>query len=557
MLRFFKLICMKKMLLLLLLLFCSCKHKKYPVVEQKSIVVVIPSYNNSRFCEQNVLSVLNQNYKNFRIIYIDDCSTDDTYEKVKDKVSVLRNKKNVGALANLYNAVHSCKDTDIIVTVDGDDFLAHSDVLKTINKAYADPNVWMTYGNYLDYPSYEQNPKICEKLPSNRNIREGRWVTSHLRTFYAGLFKRIKLEDLCLDGNFLPMAGDLAHLMPMLEMAQGHVQFIDKVLYLYNRMNPLNDHKKSLQLQANCEHFVRTQPKYEKIKEWNSAEDSQTGLIVFSYNRPMQLYALLESMEKFVAGADEITVIYRVSGQDYQNGYETVKNRFKNVNFIIENNDFHDLVLKTLSSPYVAFLVDDMIIKAPIDLKECVAVMQKTKAYAFYLTHGKQLNFCYMQNCPQAIPPSVPLGNQIYAWKFKEGHADWKYPNSVDFVLYKKTEIIQDLEKIHFYNPNSFESEWAKRSKCKGMGLYYETSKCVNIPLNLVNPSPNRNMHSYTPQELLSLFTQGLKIDIGPLSLIENNSRHMEYTPVFCEREKIGHARGHGHGHEIRKEKKP
>ena len=47
-------------------------------IRERSIVVIIPSYNNVRWVEKNLMSVFEQKYENFRVIYIDDCSTDGT-----------------------------------------------------------------------------------------------------------------------------------------------------------------------------------------------------------------------------------------------------------------------------------------------------------------------------------------------------------------------------------------------------------------------------------------------------------------------------------------------
>src|SRR5437868_2077214 len=53
-------------------LFCSFTIL---IPTQKPIVVIIPSYNNVQWCVKNIESVLTQNYSNYRVIYIDDCST--------------------------------------------------------------------------------------------------------------------------------------------------------------------------------------------------------------------------------------------------------------------------------------------------------------------------------------------------------------------------------------------------------------------------------------------------------------------------------------------------
>ena len=84
----------------------------------------------------------------------------------------------------------------------------------------------------------------CIELPQNvienNSIRKFKWVTTHLRTFYAGLFKKIKLEDLLMDGEFFPRCADLSTMFPMIEMAGYHIKFIPEVLYLYNDRNPLS-----------------------------------------------------------------------------------------------------------------------------------------------------------------------------------------------------------------------------------------------------------------------------------------------------------------------------
>ena len=70
---------------------------------KKNFVFVIPSYNNQDYYKKNLDSVINQTYKNWHIIYIDDASTDNTntlvreYVKqnnISDKVTIVTNEKN-------------------------------------------------------------------------------------------------------------------------------------------------------------------------------------------------------------------------------------------------------------------------------------------------------------------------------------------------------------------------------------------------------------------------------------------------------------------------------
>ena len=181
-------------------------------------VVVIASYNNEKFCEKNLQSVFEQEYESFRVVYCDDASTDGTYEKVKKmafdkgwdkKLTLVRNPKRLGSLENYYKVIQLCKDEEIILMLDGDDWLAHEFVLEKLHAIYADPKIWLTYGGYILYPTYKRG-RLCQKdskqILAKNQIRqyshEKDLPFSHLKTFYAWLFKKIKKEDLPLRGNF-------------------------------------------------------------------------------------------------------------------------------------------------------------------------------------------------------------------------------------------------------------------------------------------------------------------------------------------------------------------
>jgi glycosyltransferase involved in cell wall biosynthesis len=243
----------------------------------KKIVIVVPSYNNSKWFEKNISSILAQNYENFRVIYTDDCSPDGTGQLVEEylthsprshKVQFIRNDNRKGALENLYNMIHSCEDDEIIVTVDGDDWFAHANVLKKLDQVYSDPNVWMTYGQYRSFP--DNAIGCCQQIPANiiagNAFRQYQWCSSHLRTFYAGLFKKIAKEDLLdTENKFYAMGWDLPIMFGLLEMSGVHSKFIQDVLYIYNVENPINDSKVNLALQQGVEKIVRAKKKYKPL----------------------------------------------------------------------------------------------------------------------------------------------------------------------------------------------------------------------------------------------------------------------------------------------------
>lgn len=241
--------------------------------QEKAMVIVITSYNNKEWYQRNLDSAFNQKYGNYRILFVDDASPDGTGTLVKDYIQAKGQEKlvelrlnpvRVGALANLYSAIHSCKKNEIVVSLDGDDWLAHENVLSYLNNVYADPNVWLTYGQFVIYPNNAPGfaSAVPEKVVHERSFRDNPGGITHLRTFYAGLFQEIKKEDLLYEGNFYPMAWDVAMLMPMCEMAGNRIKFIPDVLYVYNLSNPINDEKVNRALQMKLDSMIRKKEKY-------------------------------------------------------------------------------------------------------------------------------------------------------------------------------------------------------------------------------------------------------------------------------------------------------
>ena len=154
-------------------------------MEERKIVVIIPSYKNSKWYERNLSSVLSQEYNNYRVIYTDDCSPDKTGELVEDfrdkndfdNMEVIINKARVGAMENLYNMIHSCDDDEIVITLDGEDWFSHGKVLARVNQAYSDNNTWMTYGQYKDHPhgGHGCSVQIPAHITQRNAFRKYRW----------------------------------------------------------------------------------------------------------------------------------------------------------------------------------------------------------------------------------------------------------------------------------------------------------------------------------------------------------------------------------------------
>jgi len=260
-------------------LFWSVIYKdiSFASTKQNNFLIVIPCYNVENWVDKNFNSVKQQNYKNFKCVYIDDISDDSTVEKIKqniqgnDRFSLIINTDKKYALENIYNGIkYSNPDDDtIIITVDGDDWLYDENVLEKLNNVYQDDNLLLTYGKHITYPENAVSDWVKEypeSVVKQNSFREFRWFASHLRTFKYKLWKNIKLDDLKDGESFYKVTWDMAMMFPMLEMCNGNFRSLDDIMYVYNRETPLNDDKVNRQQQLLKEQEIRLKNKYEALK---------------------------------------------------------------------------------------------------------------------------------------------------------------------------------------------------------------------------------------------------------------------------------------------------
>lgn len=227
--------------------------------------LVIVGENNGATVAKTLASVFSQNYENYHVLYIDDASDDGSFDLARDliydsgllgQVTLARNEKRLGVLANLVRAVQSFPDEEIVVVLHGEDWLAHEWVLQRLNAYYADPDVWLTYGQYRDFPTYQMGTCRAFTEPTFRSQPN---ALSHLNTFYAALFKKVRESDFILAGKFLSACSDMAYMTPMLEMGQSHSKFIAEILYINNQQA---GHKEDREVQMRCEQFIRALDPY-------------------------------------------------------------------------------------------------------------------------------------------------------------------------------------------------------------------------------------------------------------------------------------------------------
>jgi len=239
--------------------------------------IISTVYNAEKWVGKCVMSMITQTFTDFEAVIIDDCSTDSTYSEIMryvepndERFTIIRNEKNLKALPNYINHIPKMcdDDEDIIVSIDGDDWFYTA--LEYINQIYNSKNVWLTYGQYItsiDLKKHNSRLGCSRPLKNIKDTRKFGVNFSHLKTWRYKLWKQIKDDDLRnQNGDYVQTAWDLPMMLPMIEMAGlDRIKYIDKLMYVYNIDNPLNEYKKDKNFQIAEDKFVRSKNLYAKI----------------------------------------------------------------------------------------------------------------------------------------------------------------------------------------------------------------------------------------------------------------------------------------------------
>jgi len=93
-------------------------------MKKPCISVIMPVYNSSKYINDSIKSIVNQTFRSWELIIINDASTDDTYKKIKKiknkKIKIINLRKNIGTYKSIEKALKICRGT-FIAFHDSDD----------------------------------------------------------------------------------------------------------------------------------------------------------------------------------------------------------------------------------------------------------------------------------------------------------------------------------------------------------------------------------------------------------------------------------------------------
>lgn len=144
-------------------------------MEKVRFTVAISAYNIENYVKRAIDSVLNQTFKNYELLVIDDCSTDSTVEVIKQVVGqnakILQTKKNSGTAAASRNIAIENAQGEYLLFLDGDDELYSNETLKEIDEHIKENKYDIIYFGYENVGHTENYYRISNKENSTREAR--------------------------------------------------------------------------------------------------------------------------------------------------------------------------------------------------------------------------------------------------------------------------------------------------------------------------------------------------------------------------------------------------
>ena len=292
-------------------------------------------------------------------------------------------------------------------------------------------------------------------------------------------------------------------------------------------------------------------------------------IIIFSFNRALQLDALLQSIHVNLKGKFKVSVLYNTSNDLFQRGYEKLKEENPTVSFIKENrnsfrypsklyfslynikklirhpyirkpkSNFRDKLIELVSlqnGDYTMFMTDDSLFTRETCLSDDIynLISKSPTQNSFALRLGLELN-----NPPSSVRP---LNESVLFWNYYNTGANlknWNYPFSVDAHIYDTNFIKELSEKLVFMNPSSYECilcDYVCKHKLLSNGYSFQKYCLLSFPINIVQEVEDNESLNCSVEDLNNYFLEGYTLEYP---IIEKADTFQQY-PSFINLKKNG-----------------
>lgn len=214
------------------------------------VSVIIPNYNYSRYLQRRIQSIITQSVKPYEIIFLDDCSTDDSLSEAERQLQnsnieyrIVKNEQNEGIYFQWFKGLSLSKG-EIVWIAEADDFVEVY-FLEKLLVCFQDESVVMAYCQSVQVDENDQ-ALAADYLEYTNDISTEKWRTSYLREGVD------ELSDSLVIKNTIPNVSGVLMRRPQFDavkeqllrfkfagdwFAYAHVLLGGKIFYLPDSLN--------------------------------------------------------------------------------------------------------------------------------------------------------------------------------------------------------------------------------------------------------------------------------------------------------------------------------
>jgi len=420
------------------------EYHSYAKSREKEFVFVVFSMEGEDFSSQNLHSIFTQQYSKYRIVFF---NIGDDVAPLREAKLYVEEQNERGRITLIQcndledfavryaQALNNCRDEEVVVQMDGRDWLANTHILDTLNEVYEDPDVWLTYGEYLEYPTYRKGRTRQVRSTKQASIP---WTLSRFKTFYAGLYK-----ELHIDADQTVPPEDSAFLLPMVEMAKWHVRFIPDVLYIRSAT-------------AHSETAIVG-------KEVSLCDDfRRADCLIISENSPAALEQALGSVKENLFDIATMTVIFSADEKTLSD-YRWLQAKNPCICFCDVEGGMKEMLSKSLSSDgstseYALLLSDRCSLNNAVFSSKYINAIEEAEALALFFSKHKE--------CVTA----VRLNDELFVKPLK-GKEDVQ-----QMALYKKEFLVDHIGRSRFKTVSELLDSLSRVERVDDVAIFLEQS---------------------------------------------------------------------------------
>jgi len=249
---------------------------------------------------------------------------------------------------------------------------------------------------------------------------------------------------------------------------------------------------------------------------------SYINIIIFSKNRAAQLDLLIRSLYKNFKIYNDLSVLYTYSDEYYKKGYDIVKKRYSEINWVLEKGFKRSLIrLIHKKYPFILILTDDCFFTKEVIYDRNLDLLYKYKNILALSLLKSEDNVYKADNDNRTTGQPAWIRKNVWNWK-QEIAVPWNYCMSVSTNIYRTEDFYYYVINSNYNNPNDLEDAMVQNPVDKSLMVASDEIKVVILDVNKVSiasePTKKFIPKIQSEESINDKWINGYEIDDNPLS---------------------------------------